>query len=102
MSRFEMGDLVYAALDLRNEPLEETGASGIPGLAPDELLAAAGTRGVVVNVGHVQASPEDEIYLVRFETGPGGGLADPIGCLAEELSHGELSSGESSPGAGAA
>ncbi len=88
MSRFEMGDMVFAAQDLRNEPLEETGESGIPGIVPDELLAPAGTRGVVVNVGHAEAVPDEEIYLVRFETGPGGTLADPIGCLAEELSQG--------------
>jgi len=41
----------------------------------------------VVNVGHVEAAPEDEIYLVSFETGPNGSLAEPIGCLANELSY---------------
>ena len=55
MDRYGMGDLVYAAVDLFNEPMEETGASGIPGVAAGALLAAAGTRG------------------------------DPIGCLPEEL-----------------
>lgn len=87
MSRFEMGDLVYAAHALYNDPVEETGTSAIPGAEPDALLAAAGTRGVVVKVGHVEALPDQEIYLVRFETGPGGDLGEPLGCLAEELSH---------------
>ena len=86
MSQFVMGDMVFAAQDLFNEPVEETGESGIPGLAPGTLLAVAGTRGVVVNVGHVQAAPEQEIYLVRFELATDGTLAEPIGCLAEELS----------------
>lgn len=86
MSRFVMGDMVFAAQDLFNEPQDETGESGIPGLAPGALLAAIGTRGVVVNVGHVQAAPEQEIYLVRFELAADGTLAEPIGCLAEELS----------------
>lgn len=88
MSRFEMGDLVYSALDIYNDPIEETGASALPGVEPGELLAPAGARGVVVNVGRAEAMPEEEIYLVRFEIGPDGQLAEPVGCLAEELSHG--------------
>ncbi|OIR13780.1 NifZ domain protein [mine drainage metagenome] len=85
MSRFQMGDMVFAAQDLFNEPLEETGGGGIPGIAPDALLAPAGARGMVVNVGHAQELPEAEIYLVRFETAAEGVLSEPIGCLAEEL-----------------
>lgn len=88
MSRFEMGDLVYSAQDIYNDPIEETGASALPGVAPGELLAGAGARGVVVNVGHAEAMPDEEIYLVRFEIGPDGQLAEPIGCLADELSQG--------------
>jgi nitrogen fixation protein NifZ len=87
MSNFQMGDRVFAAQNLFNDPLEETGESAIPGLDPGTLLAAAGTRGMVVNVGHVEATPEDEIYLVSFETGPNGSLGEPIGCLADELSY---------------
>ncbi len=89
MKQFNLGDLVLAAMDLHNDPLEETGESGIPGLAPNQLLAATGTRGVVVNVGHAEADPKQDIYLVRFETGSEGKLAEPIGCLAEELCYGE-------------
>jgi nitrogen fixation protein NifZ len=88
MSAFQPGDRVFAALDLFNDPLEETGESGIPGIRPGDLLAPAGTRGMVVNVGHAEAAPDDEIYLVSFETGPNGSLAEPIGCLAGELSYG--------------
>jgi len=86
MGRFRMGDMVIAAQDLLNEPLEESGESAIPGVEPGELLAAAGTRGVVVNVGHAQEMPHEEIYLVRFETGAEGTLAEPVGCLGDELS----------------
>ena len=89
MNRYKLGDLVYAAIDLYNEPVEETGASAIPGVDVGALLAAAGTRGVVVNVGHAEALPDEEIYLVRFETGADGNLGEPIGCLPEELSDGE-------------
>ena len=87
MSAFQPGDCVFAALDLFNDPLEDTGESAIPGLQPGELLAPAGVRGMVVNVGHVEAAPDDELYLVSFETGPDGQLAEPIGCLANELSY---------------
>lgn len=85
MSRFQLGDMVFAAQDLYNESLEETGESSIPGVAPDALLAAAGTRGVVVNVGHAQEMPNEEIYLVRFEMDAEGILSEPIGCLTDEL-----------------
>ena len=85
MSRFQMGDMVYAAIDLYNEAVEETGESAIPGLASEALLAAAGTRGVIVNVGHAQETPDMEIYLVRFELDADGSLSEPIGCLADEL-----------------
>ena len=87
MSDFQPGDRVFAALDLFNDPLEETGESAIPGCNPGDLLAPAGTCGMVVNVGHAESAPEDEIYLVSFETGPNGSLAEPIGCLAGELSY---------------
>jgi nitrogen fixation protein NifZ len=86
MSKFQMGDMVFAAQDLFNEALEESGESAIPGIAPDALLVATGARGVVVNVGHAQEMPNEEIYLVRFEIDAEGMLAEPIGCLADELS----------------
>lgn len=85
MSRFEMGDMVFAAQNLYNEALEESGESAIPGVEVDALLVASGTRGVVVNVGHAQEMPDEEIYLVRFETASDGTLGEPIGCLANEL-----------------
>ena len=87
MSTFQPGDRVFAVLDLFNDPPEETGESAIPGIGPGDLLVPAGTRGMVVNVGHAEAAPEDEIYLVSFETGPNGSLAEPIGCLVGELSY---------------
>lgn len=85
MSKFQMGDMVFAAQDLYNEANDETGESSIPGIAADALLTAAGTRGVVVNVGHVQEVPDEEVYLVRFEKDAEGLLAEPIGCLSDEL-----------------
>ncbi|MFB1486144.1 MULTISPECIES: nitrogen fixation protein NifZ [unclassified Thiocapsa] len=72
------GDLVYAAADIYND-------GGIPDLAEDALIAAAGTRGVILNIGHLEEDPERELYLVRFE-GEGAELGPPAGCWPEELS----------------
>jgi len=87
MSQYNAGDMVFATHDLLNDVNEETGESGVPGLLPGMMLARAGTRGMVVNVGHLEDNPDDAIYLVSFETGPGGALAEPIGCLAEEIAY---------------
>lgn len=77
--QYDIGDLVYAATDILND-------GGMPGIAEEEgLIAAAGSRGVVVQFGHVEADPDQEIYLVRFENGPDGTLGDPVGVLPEEL-----------------
>jgi nitrogen fixation protein NifZ len=87
------GDLVYAACDLYNDEAGEDGASAMPEAEPGALLAAAGTRGMIVNVGHPEAAPEHVIYLVSFETGPESNgrreLGLPFGCLAEELTQDE-------------
>jgi nitrogen fixation protein NifZ len=88
MSKFDMGEMVFAATDLYNDELAEDGTSLLPDTEPNALVAASGTRGVVVNVGHVEEMPKQEIYLVRFETGPDGTLGLPIGCLPEELATG--------------
>lgn len=77
-SQLQPGDLVYAATDICND-------GGIPDLAADALIARAGTRGVVVNVGHLEEDPERELFLVRFE-GDDLILGPPTGCWAEELS----------------
>jgi nitrogen fixation protein NifZ len=72
------GDLVYAASDIYND-------GGIPDLAEDALIAAAGTRGVILNIGYLEEDPDRELYLVRFE-GEGLELGPPAGCWPEELS----------------
>lgn len=87
MQKYAMGDMVFAATDLFNDELAADGSSLLPDSAPNALLAAAGTRGVVVNVGHVADLPEQDIYLVRFETGPAKALGLPLGCMPEELAN---------------
>ena len=71
------GDVVYAASAIYND-------GGIPGIDPEALLASPGTRGVVVELGHLEADPRQEIFLVRFEDGDLE-LGPPTGVWPEEL-----------------
>lgn len=80
-AQYQLGDVVYCREDLFND-------GGLPDLAEGALIAAAGTRGVVVQFGHVEASPGDEVYLIRFEDEKLE-LGLPIGCLPDELTNDE-------------
>ena len=82
--QYDIGDIVFSRELLVND-------GGVPGLAEDAVLAMPGWRGVVVNHGHVEAAPDQAIYLVRFEGEAGalGDLGPPVGCLPEELTQDE-------------
>lgn len=80
-SNFQSGDLVFSRNDLFNDD------GGIPDAAPGQLLVHAGTRGMIVKTGHVEADPEITICLVRFE-GSDKELGPPVGCLVDELTPG--------------
>jgi nitrogen fixation protein NifZ len=77
LKQLQPGDVVYAATEIRND-------GGIPELPENALIAAPGTRGVVVNIGHLEESPERELFLVRFEDAELN-LGPPTGCWPEEL-----------------
>ncbi|WP_295583822.1 nitrogen fixation protein NifZ [uncultured Lamprocystis sp.] len=77
LDQLSPGDLVYAATQIIND-------GGIPDLAEDAVIADAGTRGVILNIGHLEEDPERPLYLVRFE-GPDLVLGPPTGCWGEEL-----------------
>ena len=72
------GDVVYAATEIRND-------GGIPDIPVDAILAAPGTRGVIVNIGHLEEDPQRSLFLLRFE-GANLDLGPPTGCWEEELS----------------
>lgn len=74
---FAPGEMVFCREALYND-------GGLPGVEEGALLAAAGTRGVVVKCGHLEEAPDVAIYLVRFE-GADEVLGPPVGCLAGEL-----------------
>ena len=79
--KYDIGQIVFSRELLIND-------GGIPEIAPDAILAEPGQRGVVINLGHTQLDPEQEVYLVRFEFDQGV-LGPPIGCLPEELTQDE-------------
>ncbi len=71
------GDMVFATVRIEND-------GGIPDIPADAVLAEPGTRGVLVNIGHLEDDPAVEILLVRFED-QDGYVGPPVGCQPEEL-----------------
>lgn len=78
LKQLQPGDVVYAASHIVND-------GSIPDLENTEMIAAPGTRGVIVNIGHLEETPERELFLVRFED-KNLNLGPPTGCWPEELS----------------
>ena len=75
--QLEPGDTIFAASELLND-------GSIPDLPDNALVAKQGTRGVIINVGHVEEQPNKELYLVRFENDDLT-LGPPIGCWPNEI-----------------
>jgi len=78
LEQLQKGDTVYASCHIYND-------GGIPEIPENALLAKPGTRGTIVEKGHLEETPEREIYLVRFEDKELN-LGPPTGCWPEELS----------------
>ena len=74
----EIGDMVYAAHSIIDDGSMPDGSEG-------EVLAHAGTRGVITLIGHLEEEPEKTVFLVRFEDEQLN-LGEPIGCGEEDLS----------------
>ncbi|OUD14489.1 nitrogen fixation protein NifZ [Thioflexithrix psekupsensis] len=80
VQQLQPGDVVYARVDLYNDE------GSIPELPEGAMIATVGTRGVVVNVGHLEQQPSLTLYLVRFEQKDQDNLlGPPTGCWPEEL-----------------
>ena len=58
LEQLNPGDIVYAATEIRND-------GGIPEIPKDALIATPGNRGVVVNIGHLEENPKQELFRVR-------------------------------------
>jgi nitrogen fixation protein NifZ len=82
LRQLQPGDVVYATSHIVND-------GTIPTLEDTAIIAAPGTRGVIVNIGHLEEVPERELFLVRFED-TDLNLGPPTGCWAEELSAGPV------------
>lgn len=77
---------MFAAFDLRND-------GSHPEFGEEAILVPQGTRGVIINTGYPEAAPDQDLFLVRFETETGV-LGPPIGCWGAELTSGQLDAGE--------
>ena len=77
MHELQPGDIVYAATTIYSD-------GDIPGYPENSVLAATGTRGVIINIGHLEDNPDQELMLVRFENAQQE-LGPPIGCWLTEL-----------------
>jgi nitrogen fixation protein NifZ len=73
----DIGDVVYAAITITDD-------GSIPGGNEGEILAEAGTRGVITMIGHVEEEPGRSVWLVRFED-KDRNLGNPVGCWVEDL-----------------
>lgn len=71
------GDTVFAAIDIIND-------GSHPELGENTTIAMRGTRGVLVNIGHLEDNPDKQLMLVRFESNDLT-LGPPVGCWTEEL-----------------
>ena len=78
LKQLQPGDVVYAASHIIND-------GSIPTLDNTAMIATPGTRGVIINIGHLEDIPERELFLVRFED-ENLNLGPPAGCWPEELS----------------
>jgi nitrogen fixation protein NifZ len=73
----DVGDTLYAANVITDDGSMPDGSEG-------EILAEAGSRGVITMIGHVEEQPNRSVFLVRFEDRQMN-LGNPIGCWVEDL-----------------
>ena len=77
IEELQKGDVIYAAVTVAND-------GSVPGAEDDEVFARPGTRGMLINIGHLEEDPNQTLYLVAFENEQGD-LGPPVACLPEEL-----------------
>lgn len=73
----DLGDVVYAATTITDD-------GSIPDGFEGEILAEAGTRGVITMIGHIEEETNRSVFLVRFED-KNLNLGNPVGCWVEDL-----------------
>ena len=78
LENLKPGDMIYAVTDLFND-------GSLPGVEATACIATAGSRGVLVNTGHLEEDPQTTLFLVRFEDKKMD-LGPAVACWADELS----------------
>jgi len=77
LENLKPGDMIYAATDVFND-------GSLPGVDANARIAVAGTRGVLVNTGHLEENPDKLLFLVRFED-ENLDLGPAVACWASEV-----------------
>ena len=77
LENIEPGDMVFSNTVILND-------GSVPDIPENAPLAQPGTRGVLLNTGHLEDQPDTILYLVRFED-QNNELGPPIGCWPEEI-----------------
>lgn len=77
MPKLEKGDAVFAATQIIND-------GSVPGFPEDQVFAEPGTMGMLVNTGHLEENPNQEVLLVSFQLETGD-LA-LVTCMPDEIS----------------
>jgi len=78
LENLQPGDMVFATTDIYND-------GSVPELPEHTQFASAGSRGVLINTGHLEEQPSQQLFLVRFEDA-NNELGPPVGCWPDELS----------------
>jgi nitrogen fixation protein NifZ len=73
------GDTILANNDIFND-------GSFPESPDNSLLVKSGTRGVIINHGHLEHNESRQVFLVKFEQGDKTDeLGPPIGCWPEDI-----------------
>ena len=78
LDNLQPGDMVFATTNIYND-------GSVPEFPDNTQFATTGTRGVLINTGHLEDQPGKILFLVRFENADLE-LGPPVGCWADELS----------------
>ena len=78
LKNVEPGDIVFCAHAIFND-------GTFPNCDESALLVDSGRRGVVTNIGYVEAEPDRLVFLVRFEQPGSDQLGPEIGCWEDDL-----------------
>ncbi len=78
MRHVHNGDAVFAAVRIVND-------GSVPHAEDNEIFAEVGAMGMLINTGHFEENPNEELFLVSFKL-PNGEMGPPVACLEHELS----------------